>query len=42
LSGAVATVKDDHPTATPEKAKWLRQQEDMNLLADGDIREQAK
>jgi len=39
LNGAVATVKDDHPTATPEKAKWLRQQEDMNLLADGDIRE---
>ncbi|MDQ5936922.1 MAG: hypothetical protein QG574_4262 [Cyanobacteriota bacterium erpe_2018_sw_21hr_WHONDRS-SW48-000092_B_bin.40] len=39
LNGAVATMKDDHPTATAEKTKWLRQQEDMNLLADGDIRE---
>lgn len=38
LSGAVATMKDDHPTATAEKTKWLRQQEDMNLLADNDIR----
>jgi len=38
LNGAVATMKDDHPTATAEKTKWLRQQEDMNLLADGDIR----
>ncbi|MBP9092536.1 hypothetical protein KBI23_16055 [bacterium] len=38
LSGAVATLKDDHPTATAEKTKWLRQQEDMNLLADNDIR----
>lgn len=38
LNGAVATLKDDHPTATAEKTKWLRQQDDMNLLADGDIR----
>lgn len=38
LEGAVPTVKDDHPTATKETTKWLREQEDMNLLADGDIR----
>jgi hypothetical protein len=38
LNGAVATMKDDHPTATAEMTKWLREQADMNLLADGDIR----
>lgn len=38
LEGAVPTVKDDHPTATKETTKWLREQDDMNLLADGDIR----